>query len=419
MQTALNICNELKKKPFWVIAFIGFSIVYGFFGDPTPSTVNLVTIAWISLLLLSFSWQNLFKLHHISNFNIASFTAFLVGLIGPLIVGALSGHDVILMSRDIVSYLFIFIGFLYVSTFCLNRNKATKVFLVGLLIIAFGMALRRLGFIPYGVERASIFEDPFALSVVPEILFGSIFLTSFAILSFLKTDKSVFTLIITSAFLLLMAIPLLAVMNMSVMRAGIGVVSVSALISVFILTINRPLAGISLSLLLGAVVLVFLKPLNAIFQIFWLKTIMIGTNNRFLEAQTVLHDVLNNPLTFLFGKGWGAVINNPAVGGEQVLYTHSLLSSSLLKGGLLLATLVLMYLLWLLTGIFRQLFREKSPLDTALYLAIIMTLLVNILIYGGYKTIGFGMVIALAMGMASCYGQCSRQKYNNRHKRPR
>ena len=415
MHSTRNIHKIFRDTPFWICAFTLFCLTYGFLGDPTPTTINFISIFWIGFLVLSFSWQNLPNIKSFSAFKIAAISVFTFGLIAPLIVGALSGHDFILMSRDILSYLFVFIGFLYILTFNEKRTQTIKVFLGGLLIIALAMALRRLGLMPYGLDRASVFEDPFALSVVPEILFGAIFLISFAILNFLKTDKSVFNQTATFIGLILMASPLLAVMHMSVMRAGIGMVFIATLISLSILLLNRPYVAMFLSAIFAGGVMVLLKPLNAVFQLFWLKTVMIGTNNRLLEIKVVLQDVLSNPVSFVLGKGWGTVINNPAVGGEQVLYTHSLLSSSLLKGGFLMTILISVYLLWLFTGIFKQLFKEKRPLYISLYLAISMTLLVNILIYGGYKTIGFGVVIALAMGMVSCYGQYSRQNDINRH----
>ncbi len=409
MHATAFFADRVKNTPVWVLTFAIFSLIYGFFGDPTPATFNVITLIWGGFFVFSLPWQNLSKLPSLSRNALFIAGVVSVGLFYPLIIGTLSGHDPFLILRDISAYLFIFIGFLFLYYFKENQSEATKVIVSGLLVIAFGMALRRLGIIPYGVERASVFEDPFALSVVPEILFGSVFLTSFAILNFLSFEKTLSKQILVFIILTLCALPLLAVMNMSVMRASLAMTFIGIFFSLLILILNRPLAGFSLIVLMAAVITTFIKPITTMFQLFWLKTVMMGTNNRLLEIETVLNAVLTDPFSFLFGKGWGAVLNNPAVGGEQVLYTHSLLSSSLLKGGFVLMSIVGIYIIWLFTGIFTKLFREKRAFPMALYLAIIPTFLINTLIYGGYKTIGFGLVLALAMGMVSCYGQYSRQ----------
>lgn len=382
---------------------MGFALVYGVLADPTPSIIDAVSVVSAILLLASFSFVFL-KKTVLTSGQKSGFIFFTGCFLYPLMNGIFSGHDPFLILRDFIPYLFLFIGFFFLPYFWTDSQRTIKVMVFGFIFIAMAFSFRRLGLIPYGMERDSVFQDPLALAVVPEILFASVFLVSFAVLNALSRESLQHKLLL-SCLSFLFLIPLLSVMNISVMRASLAMIILTALFSLFIVFLNRPLAGLGLLVFISSLVIAFLKPLGTISQLFWLKTVMVGGNNRYLEFKTVLDQLLSDPFALLFGKGWGATIINPAVDYTDVLYTHSLFSSSLLKGGFVLLGGLIVYLLWLLTGIFKLLMKEKDPLQMALCVAIILTLLVNIFIYAGYKTIGFGLVLALAMGMVSCYGQ--------------
>src|SRR5690606_18183814 len=66
------------------------------------------------------------------------------------------------------------------------------------------------------------------------------------------------------------------------------------------------------------------------------KTSEVGLNMRGQELEAVFTMLSADPLRFFFGTGWGGVFSSPAVGMRNVNYTHSLLSTMFLKGGVTL-----------------------------------------------------------------------------------
>ncbi len=57
------------------------------------------------------------------------------------------------------------------------------------------------------------------------------------------------------------------------------------------------------------------------------KTELVGVNMRWQEAAAVFDRLGDNFWAILFGRGWGATVASPAVGGMTVNFTHSLLTS--------------------------------------------------------------------------------------------
>lgn len=120
------------------------------------------------------------------------------------------------------------------------------------------------------------------------------------------------------------------------------------------------------------------------------KTGRVGVNGRQAELAAVVAAAGRDWATLLFGAGWGALMENPAVGGRPVSYIHGLPGYLLLKAGL---AGCLAGLLWAvaLAGPWLRLFRR----DVALALAVAAPVAVGVLAHTGYKHLCFGLLLCL------------------------
>lgn len=101
----------------------------------------------------------------------------------------------------------------------------------------------------------------------------------------------------------------------------------------------------AIAALLGLVLTVELPLPGALAQMVD-KTRQVGTNARTAEWGAVLAAIGRDPITLAIGDGWGALLNNPAVGGLAVSYTHNLVAYMLLKAGLVGVLVTVGYLSW-------------------------------------------------------------------------
>lgn len=120
------------------------------------------------------------------------------------------------------------------------------------------------------------------------------------------------------------------------------------------------------------------------------KTGRVGDNGRVGELAAVAAVAGRDWPSLLFGAGWGALMENPAVGGWTVSYTHGLPGYLLLKTGL---TGCLAGLLWAaaLAAPWLRLLRR----DAALALAVAAPVVVGTLAHTGYKHLCFGLLLCL------------------------
>lgn len=120
------------------------------------------------------------------------------------------------------------------------------------------------------------------------------------------------------------------------------------------------------------------------------KTGRVGVNGRGAELAAVAAVAGRDWATLLFGAGWGALMENPAVGGRPVSYTHGLPGYLLLKTGL---AGCLAALLWAgaLAGPWLRLLRR----DFGLALAAAAPVAVGVLFHTGYKHLCFGLLLCL------------------------
>jgi hypothetical protein len=173
-------------------------------------------------------------------------------------------------------------------------------------------------------------------------------------------------------------------------RAALGLSLLVILLGFWRVLSRRPL----LSLLLGGGMLLLLvvagASLAGIAGLVAAKTESVGLNNRVGEVLAVLDQVGRDPLAFLIGDGWGALVANPAVGYWRVSYTHSALSYFLLKGGLLGLVGMALY-----AGVLAARIAHTALVQPALVLAAAPSLLIGCFLHTSFKYICFSFILAL------------------------
>ena len=96
------------------------------------------------------------------------------------------------------------------------------------------------------------------------------------------------------------------------------------------------------------------------------------------------------PPSLFVGQGWGSVFVSPAVGGLSVNYTHSLLTTMALKGGLILFFLAFVTMLAALYQIFLIFQRDRVR-----GLALFWSLVIPVFLYASHKSLDFGLLLLM------------------------
>jgi hypothetical protein len=308
------------------------------------------------------------------------------GLSVPLFVGAVSGNEPLLILRDVIAFSFLLLPLLFMQTL-----KNHTELLPGLLVFT-GCAFALRTLLPYGDDiwhpeswlgRAP--ADLLYLANSPEVLFAGIILLCGGVWRIWEGRA------ILSGSLMagLAALPLLS-MAVMMQRAGIGCVALSMIFLGCVGMCLRPATTALLIMCLGLLVLPLVPLLGAVVAVLWQKTEMVGFNSRIQEWEAVWAAVGRTPLTLLAGLGWGGSLENPAVGNLRVNYTHSLMSSLLLKSGLAGVALFLCYL-WIIAKLsVPELLRRPI-----LVLALGAPLGIGLFLYANYKSLGFGLLLLL------------------------
>ena len=125
------------------------------------------------------------------------------------------------------------------------------------------------------------------------------------------------------------------------------------------------------------------------------KTVLHGVNMRAEEWHAVITALQETSFSPLIGLGWGSGLFSPATSGAYVTFTHGLISASLLKTGVMGLTLTGLYLAALLLPLTRHLFRRP-----VLIFALLAPIMIDITLYGAYKSLDFGVMLLLAAGIA-------------------
>jgi O-antigen ligase len=356
-----------------VVSFCLALLAYGLFGSPTPDAPGVIEAA-ISLLFL-LSLRPLLPPAYLSGWVFLTY-----GFTACAAMGVLSGHPGDAIVRDVIPFLFLLLP-LFFGGLQEDGRKALPVFVCGIGWIFSARTLESFA----GVWSGRVDGTPpdfLYLANSPEVLFSAVCLLGGGIALVLQQKRLGGLALVT-----LGVVPLLA-MGLMVQRASFGFLALAAFAGFAALLWRRPRVAVlvlvaSLAVLGGA-----WDMLAAATDIMADKTRLVGLNSRVQEWEEVIRIVSQSPVTVLFGLGFGARFENPAVGGESVLYTHNLFSELWLKTGLIGVFLACVYFLDIIRRSFQNIIAPP-----VLVWALSGPILISSLLYASHKSLGFGLLL--------------------------
>lgn len=380
------IMRVLRSDLRLVALFLGIA-VYAMFGSPTPNVLGGSEVVVGGLLVFAIGAAGFLPvlkcLHGKERWFHVGQVFLVYGLIAGVVGGLASSAGLGAMVRDVLPFGFMFLP-LFLMRFCEGGRVMVGVFAVLGLVFAVRASAPVLG-LSFGLGYDALYY----LGNSPAVLFAAMFLFG-AGLQGLARDLSVRSGVKAAVCFGLVFLALVPIV-VTAQRAGMAAFAVYAVLAFGVLFMRAPRRMVVVGSVLAAVtVLVFGGMINEAFQGVEAKSALVGANMRFEEWAAVWSEITGNPLTFLFGQGWGASFSSPAVADIEVNFTHSLLSSMLLKlgfVGFLLCGVYVGALFWALLRVFR-----REPL---IVMAIAAPLLIDVFLYAAFKSLDFGLLLAL------------------------
>lgn len=402
MTTALQPPYIAIFKHIRIACLFAALLLYGLFSSPTPDhigwaeiVIGLLLVTAVSVQGIYGAFQNYTLQRHDRHWFAAGRLLLVYGLTVPLLVALLMGNAFGSIIRDIVPYLFLLLPVL-AGPLLSTRPTDKKYLIVAILFIGIAFSLRVLlpvlsipeGFGGLSQSIRSHPDDPAYLANAPTVLFSAVFLLAYG--GFLVYKSSSFVSFAKSlAMILLAMIPVMA-MAAIMQRASIGYIGFALLLLLMLAISKNPLRAIVPLVLAFLIALLVWNDLQDLSQRLWHKTELVGLNMRAQEALLVVKDVSQSLWFILFGKGWGAMIASPAVGGASVNFTHSLITATWLKTGLIGVAILGLYLFHLAHMLFRMLWQHP-----VLAAALAGPFVIDIFLYASYKSLDFGLILLL------------------------
>lgn len=386
--------KNITLSDFKRFCFFLACLVYGVFGSPTPNAPGAVELVVGALLVfaaggagLAQAYRSLFSAADPVSARGAVFLIY--GMSVPLAVAFASGHAVSQILRDLAPFVFLFCPLFFAPLFA-GRRDAVRLAMIGLIVIGLLFSLRSLA-MQAGLCGVLCTQELLYLENMPTVLFSCLILIGYGLRCAVQARGMVAAPV--PLFALVLACVPLAALSLTMQRASLGAVAVYSVIIFALYFYNRPARASGALAILSALVFlaVLLLPL-ADFPVAGIlgKTALVGFNNRPQEAFAVWDAVAQNPLTLLFGLGWGAHFHSPAVGGLSVNFTHNFFTTMLLKTGLCGLIFSIVYI----AGLARVLARTVFS-DAVLGLALAAPFFIDILLYASFKSLDFGLTLLM------------------------
>ncbi len=385
---------RFNSYDYRAIYLFGACLVYAILGSPTPDNIGFNEIIIGGFLVLSIGVGRvrdalLQPLKH--RFWKSSGQAFLIyGLSIPLIIAVLSGNNLGAIFRDILPFLFLFLPMFLLPLLRARpyyfRSTLFVILLIGLLFSVRSLVMRFVGDCPiWCVDELLYLEN------MPTVLFTCLFLIGVA-MSFIMKGVNIKNIIIFALLISLSLIPM-AAMILTLQRASLGAVILYVVIIQGYYIYKSPYRAVGLIFIWVVTLVIINISFAAVFESLWNKTQIVGLNMRPQEFAAVWAVVSDNPLTFLFGIGWGGSFNSPAVGGLNVNFTHNFFSFLLLKMGVIGVIFCIAYILGILERLSRVILRFP-----VLGLALAAPILIDLSLYASFKSLDFGLVLLMISG---------------------
>lgn len=359
-------------------------ILYAVGGSPTPDQLSWIEISIALLLVQLLRWPRPADVMRPAGLFL------MYGLSVPVISGLVKGHDPVAVLRDGIAFGFLCLPILMTQRLAPSGADAAR--WLSRLIVMIGVMFSVRTLWPYRenlLQPAAWLGQPPAdllyLANSPEVLFAAILLGGGGLYEVWRGRRTLLGLAMGA----LAALPLLAMAVMG-QRAGLGCVALALTLLGVAGLWQKPGRTIMVGVMVAGLAVLGVTFLTSLVYGLIQKTELVGLNSRAQEWDAVLTILGQNPALTLFGTGWGASFENPAVAGLPVTFTHSLISSIWLKTGVIGLTLLAFYLLDLAKQAVPELW--KRPV---LALAMAAPLAVGLMLYASYKSLGFGLLLLL------------------------
>lgn len=354
-------------------AFYIALILYACLSNPTPDTLSWVEYCIGGLLIFSAgfitSWYRLTE-KSLPTFLQYHRLFFLYMMSIPLAMGLLNANTPSDIIRDIIPIAFLILPIIFYN----DRPQHLSI----ILTIAGGLfALRYCAPLIPQLSFMGTHDGLLYLANSPLVPFAAIIGFSWV------CDPQRILLSKRILGFVIMAITFIAMMTM-LQRAPLILTTLSCLILLGLRSLHRPIH----SMVIGAIIMTCLLPVLPVIidlsQSMIDKTLSVGLNNRIEEFHSVIVH------SSLFGEGWGALWQSPAVADIWVRYTHNMISYYWLKAGIIGAVLSIFFIIFwgcVITRVIRA--------NPALGLALATPFIIHVTLYTGFKTLDFACLLAL------------------------
>ena len=385
---------------------------YALFGSPTPDHPGAPELVIAILLVLAVgppdALDGLVPDLSAPLWQTAGSILLVYGLTAGLVMAALHGHDVMAVIRDVLPFLFMLLPLFLLKLYS-AYPQVLRYVVAGVLVIGLIFSLRSLPDIGYQLAvlfLPNIFSGPQQeltyLANAPTILFAALFLLGYAGQKLVDdyTPQALLRFLLCAALALVILLPV----ALTTQRASLAYVVLYAALIALIAFYRAPYRALGLALVGFVILLPASGFLSELLGSLTQKTGLVGFNMRFEELTAVWQKISVSGWTMMFGTGWGGTFESPAVGGMRISFTHSLLSSMLLKLGLAGFILIILYLFGLarlLPGLLR-----RSPY---LALALAGPVLIDVFLYASFKSLDFGLILLLLTAAVYTPGDLQRR----------
>jgi len=351
-------------------------LLYTGLSNPTPDHIGWVEYCIAALMILSVGFGGGMQalISRYKSWTLLYHRIFLCFMmVVPTTFALTSGIDLIHILRD-----FIPLALLILPLCFYNHNLQTLPFIM---VIGGGLlSLRYISPLFLGDSLSLIPGDNEALLYLanaPLVMFSTMMGLSW----YIKSSDIIFPQRIVG--LLVCACGVIA-MGLMMQRAPIALVIIACIIIAGVNILKSPLQTFIYLSILAGLSFPFYGFMIDMVEAGWDKTLSVGWNNRIEEFVAVTKH------STLLGHGWGASWQSPAVGDMFVRFTHNMISYYWLKAGIIGAIMgVILSILWMWQNI------KLMAVDIAMGLAIFMTLFVHIMLYTGFKTFDFALILTL------------------------
>lgn len=381
------------------LSFLTALVLYALGGSPTPNEPGWYEACLGLLLIVAVMPDTVGQLMGVFSLKgplwaLGARMLLVYGLTIPVIGALVHGNGIGPIFRDLVAFLFFLVP-VFAAPMILRSPARQDLTLLAVALIGIAFSVRVL-FPQWDALMPWIKPgEPLYLGIAPTVLFAALWFAGTA-LSRTASDAPFSRLATVVPGACVLSALCVFAMAASLQRASLALFAVALAVLLFWLTCKAPQRAV-LPLVLVATVLLGAFPFwDELWRALSVKTTLVGMNSRFEEAAAVMDALTGHAASVLFGKGWGADVASPAVGGLSVNFTHSLVTAIWLKTGLVGVGLAGVYMGGVALCLLKILLR-----DPPLALALIPPVLIDTFFYASYKSLDFGLILLLTVTAAA------------------